>query len=159
MFLFIKVALLSLLHPIHIGVSEIDFNKSENSLQVSHKYFLDDFEDAVESEYNVRLSLGSSKQHKNATVYLQKYLSSRFQMKVNGKDAEAVWIGSEIEAEAIWIYVEYPKIKKVKELEISNKVLFESFEDQKNLIHFRYQEGTKSLMLKEAKPSDVIEVK
>ncbi len=103
-------------------------------------------------------SLGSPKQHKDATVYLEKYLSSHFQMKVNGKDAEAVWIGSEIEAEAIWIYVEYPKIKKVKQLEITNRVLFESFEDQKNLIHYKHLGETKSLMLKEEKPSDVIEV-
>ncbi|MFT5618806.1 MAG: hypothetical protein ACI85I_002041 [Arenicella sp.] len=159
MLLLFKITLLSLLHPIHIGVSDINYNQKEQSLQISHKYFLEDFEDAVETEYNVRLSLGSPQEHKNAQEYLRKYLSSHFQMKVNGKDAEAVWIGSEIEAEAIWIYVEYPKIRKVKELEITNKVLFETFGNQKNLVHFKYSGETKSLMLKESKPSDVIEIK
>ena len=102
------------LHPIHIGVTEIVYSEDNKTLQVTHKFFVDDFEDQLEETYNVKLHLGTKKEHKEANQYIARYLVDRFGIMVNDKKAEGVWVGKEIEKEAIWIYIEYPKVKKIK---------------------------------------------
>ena len=144
------------LHPIHIGVTEVEYK--EKSLQIAHKYFVEDFEDEVEETYNVRLQLGTSKELVDANKYIQKYLTEKFAVTLNGKPIEGKWIGKEVEGEAIWIYVEYEKIKKIKSIVIENRVLFDSFDDQKNLVHFKADGFKKSLLLNAKQENDIIQL-
>ena len=155
---FLLTVCLPFAHPIHIGVTEIDYNSSSKSLQVTHKFFVDDFEKMLEKRTGEKLHLGSSKEHQKADTYIQEYLSEAFGISIDNKKLDDIWIGKEVESEAIWIYVEYPKVKKVKSLAIKQEAMLETFDDQKNLVHFTYQGFKKNLTLEQTQTSAVITV-
>ena len=136
-------------HPIHVSVTEVDYSKDEKSLQVAHKVFIDDFEKRLEELYQVELEIGLAKEHSNCNQFIMKYLNDHFEMMVNGKQLKGNWVGKEIEGPAIWVYMEYPDIKKVKSIKVENRILLETFNDQKNLVHFNYNGDEKSLILQE----------
>lgn len=135
-------------HPIHVAVTEVDHNESEKTLQVTHKLFVDDFENRLEEINGIDLEIGLEKEHAQCDDFIQQYVDQYFKMQVNGKAVKANWVGKEVEREALWIYIEYPNVKRVKSIHIENRFLFEAFNDQKNLVHFNYKGQKKSLVLK-----------
>lgn len=134
------------LHPLHIAVSDLELNEESKSLEITHKIFIDDFETSVEKEFDVELKLDSSKEHPEAQSYIQQYIEKFFTLDLNGKETKANFVGYETDYEAIWIYQEIPKVKKVKEVTVWSRFLFNIFEDQRNIVHFDYLEGKKSYL-------------
>ncbi|MEN7550880.1 DUF6702 family protein [Rapidithrix thailandica] len=139
--------LLASFHPIHIGISNIEYNANHKSLEITHKIFLDDFENAVKTEMGVELKLGSENVHPDKEAYIQQFIEKHFWIKVNNKTKSPTYIGNETDFEAIWIYQEVPNVKKLKKVEVGNSVLLNIFDDQKNIIHFKYLENHKSGLL------------
>jgi len=133
-------------HPIHIGVTEINFNEKTSSVEVIHKIFIDDFELAIEEKYGVKLGLGSSQELEDKEEYIKKYAAQNFKINLDGKQFTAAHIGSEYDIEAIWIYQEIENIEKIKDLELNALFLFELFDDQKNIVHIKYKTQKKSFL-------------
>ena len=46
---------LSLFHPFHVSVCDVDFNEETKSIQLSQRIFLDDFEQALNKKYEINL--------------------------------------------------------------------------------------------------------
>ena len=123
---FLVVALLAfstIAHPIHLAVTEIAYSEKEKSLQVIHKIFVDDLELHIEqkaksSGQEIRLHLNTPKEHPMTDALLQTYLSEHFQVKVNGKNGNSIFIGKEYENGAVWIYSEFPNLPKPRQLDI-----------------------------------------
>ena len=135
-------------HPIHVAVTQIDHDKEDKTLQVAHKVFVDDFEKRLEDLYQVNLEMGLEKEHADCNQFITKYLNQNFKLTVNGKEVQGNWVGKELEGPAVWIYIEYPNVKKPKSIKVENRILFETFNDQKNLVHFNYNGIKRSLILK-----------
>lgn len=134
-------------HPAHVGLVQIDYAEEVKSLQVVHKYFVDDIEEAIYTEYGVQLYLGTDKEHPEKDVYLKKYFDAHFQVILNGsKLKEYDWVGFEADVNAIWVYQEFFKVKKIKAIAFENSILFDQFEDQQNLIKFSFNGQKKSLI-------------
>lgn len=148
-FILLMGLLLTAFHPIHISVTEVGYSKEDKSLQVAHKVFVDDFEDRLEALYQVKLEIGLEKEHKDCNQFIMRYLNDNFSMLVNGKQVKGNWVGKELDGPAVWIYVEYPNVKKVKSIKVENRILLETFKDQKNLVHFNYNGDEKSLILEQ----------
>ncbi len=140
------------LHPIHVAVTQVDHADDEKVLQVTHKVFIDDFEKQLEERNGEKLLIGLAKEHEKCDQYIKAYLDEHFKMQVNGKPVESVWVGKEVEGAALWIYIEYPNIKKVKSIALENRILFETFKDQKNLVHFKYKDEKRSLVHQKGEP-------
>ncbi len=136
------------LHPLHIAVSELNYNENSQSIEIMHKIFIDDFETSVEKEFGVALKLDSSKEAPNAKDYIQKYAEKFFAMDLNGKGTKPEFVGYETDYEAIWIYQEVKKVKKVKEVTIWSRFLFNLFDDQRNIVHFDYLDTKKSYLFR-----------
>lgn len=135
------------LHPIHVAVTQVDHDENEKTLQVTHKVFIDDFEKKLEELNDADLEIGLPKEHAQCDDYIRVYVEQKFKMKVNGKPVQGNWVGKEADGAALWIYMEYPNIKKIKNIELENRILFGAFKDQKNLVHFNYKGIKRSLVL------------
>ena len=152
--LFVSIAfLLTSVHPIHVAVTQVDHSKGDKALQVTHKLFVDDFEKRLEDMHGEALEIGLKEEHEKCDQYIQAYLDQYFKMTVNGKPVVGNWVGKELEGAAVWIYIEYPDIKKIKSIQLENRTLFETFNDQKNLVHFKYNGIKKSLALQQNEAS------
>lgn len=140
-FLFIScIAAFTATHPIHLGITEVQYAEKEKSLQVVHKLFVDDLESHIEKQEQaagktVRLFLNTEKEHPEANRYIQEYLNQHFQIKVNGKMLQGKFLGKEYENGASWLYVEYPNVPRPKQLYISGNALIGLHEDQNNIIN------------------------
>ena len=161
---FLVVALLAfstIAHPIHLAVTEIAYSEKEKSLQVIHKIFVDDLELHIEekaksSGQEIRLHLNTPKEHPMTDALLQAYLSEHFQVKVNGKIGNSVFIGKEYENGAVWIYSEFPNLPKPRQLDIQDNLLIDLYDDQNNLVNLEIFGKTGSLRFRKGYIRDVV---
>ena len=147
-FLAVVVSLfLSLVHDFHVSVCDVEFNEQSKSIQVSQRIFLNDFEQALNKKFGVNLIIDDEATIAFRDSLIQVYLFEHIKISVDGKEKKRVFIGSEIEEDAIWCYIEYTGVKKFKSLTITSTVLLETFKDQANIIYFKKGEYEKSIKL------------
>jgi hypothetical protein len=132
-------------HPMHIAVSELNYNTQQRTLEVSHKIFYDDLESTINKRYNVKLNLNTPQELPNADDYIHKYISTSFIVRQQGKVLPMTYVGREYEQDAVWVYYEITNAPITANLLITNQLLMESFDDQSNLLHFQKQDYKKSL--------------
>lgn len=129
-------------HEFHFSKCIIEHKASTNTLQISWHVFLDDLELALESQGVTNLFLCTDKEATKGELYLKKYLMQNLHLEIDEENLELEWIGKELSDDltAVWCYFEVREITQIEEIKITNTLLTELFDDQKNLIHFLVQE-------------------
>ena len=128
--------ILSLIHPFHVSVCDVEFNEDAKSIQLSQRIFLDDLEQTLNEKYKTHLIIDDEFSRAYRDSLIQVYLFESIHLSVDGKENQRIYIGNEIEDDAMWCYIEYTGVKKFKTLKIKSTVLIETFEDQANIVHF-----------------------
>ena len=128
-------SLLTFLHPFFVSVTEIKHNDKAKNLEISCKIFFNDFEDALEKKYHKQLDILKPTEKQIIIPLMQDYLQKHLKINVNGKPAPLHLLGYEIEEDAVWCYLEAPKINQVKKIEVRNDVLFDEHDSQTNMLH------------------------
>jgi hypothetical protein len=139
----------ALIHPFHVGVTEITFDEEEKALQISQRMFSDDLEKGIKSAYDISFDIVAASETKRDSLVLQ-YLNDYFKIKQHKKRLPIRYLGSEMEEEALWIYFEVP-VENTSGLTLRNTLLFNEFKDQQNLVHITIGGDMKSYLFK---PSD-----
>lgn len=140
-------------HPLHLSVSEIFHNPETKSLEITQRIFADDLEEALRHFSKRRIDVLNPKDPEAFSMVLQQYLNHNFQLQLNGKVIKPNYIGYEVEDDALWVYMEVPKVKKLKEIAVQNTLFFEMFDDQTNLINVDIEGKIRSLKLTEGEKS------
>ena len=144
-------------HPIHISVTEIEFNEKNKALQITSRIFIDDLELSIGSKiHDENFELLSPKPGTTTDQYLREYLADHFHVKLDGKPAKINYLAHEVENPAVVCYLEIENVKKFKTIEITNDVIQETHANQSNLVHVTYKGPVKSLRLIRDKPTDVL---
>ncbi len=143
------------IHPFHVSVCEIKYMEKEKSAQITIKIFLDDM------EFGLRKSLGKKvdimKMKPNEIDALMKnYLEKNFAIVFDDKIKNAAFLGTEIEKESLWCYLECKNLKNLNKVWVENTLLQEVFDDQVNLINITKNKETKSTKLTSTKPFDIL---
>lgn len=145
-------------HPIHVSVTEIEHNPKERSLQVTIRLFLDDFEEALTENYSLStFDIVEPRDPEQKKKVIREYIMENFKVRVNKKTLNAEYLGSEIEDEVIYCYVELKPCKSISIIEIENTLLFDLYEDQSNLVHITYEDEIKSQKFDFRKPNGKLE--
>ncbi|MCF6359144.1 MAG: hypothetical protein L3J29_00095 [Cyclobacteriaceae bacterium] len=145
------------LHPFHVSICEIEHDEETKALQVSERVFLDDLEETLNKVYNVRLDVVNPQNKVYLDSLIKDYILSHLEITIDGKQKKRKYIGHEIEQDALWCYIEYYGVKKMKSVSITNTIFFELFDDQNTLIHFKYNGKTISKRLTKTRPTEVFE--
>lgn len=135
-------------HPFYLGVTQFKLNAKTRTLETSVKLFTNDFETALKKLNDnkaVDLINGSNKEEINKLI--NKYLQQHLNIKLNGKSATFDYLGFEIEKDVTWVYVEYKKVKSIKTLDIENSLLYDSFDQQTNIIRLETAAGEQNSKL------------
>lgn len=143
-------------HPFHVSVCEINFNEGSKSLEITHKIFLDDLENALKDEYGGKIDLMNIRNPGKIDEMVKNYVSNHFIVSVDEKEVSANFIGSEVEEDAMWVYLEVPKVKRLSEIKVQNTILFQQFADQVNLVHIKNNGKLKSIKLTPRKKEDKV---
>ena len=132
------------LHPLYVTVTEINHNAKDKTLEVSCKIFTNDFEAALEKTLHAKIDLSEPKDKKAADKSVSDYIQKHLQIKADGKPVVLEFVGSEKETDATWSYFQVNNIVSVKKLEITNSLLYETYEGEINLMHVTVAGNRKS---------------
>ncbi|UNY97347.1 peptidase E [Zhouia spongiae] len=137
------------LHKFYVSVTNINYSEENKSLQIISRIFTDDFENTLKERYQIEPGLMSNKELKNIDFYIERYLLQHMNIKVNEKKAVLEFIGKEYENDVIKCYIEISGVNAgtLKSIEIENSFLFELYEEQNNIVHFKINDLRKSFSL------------
>ena len=144
------------LHPVHVSVTEVNYNEKDKALQITSRIFVDDLELAIrEKRKEPDLDILEPGAGLKTDQLVGPYLSEHFKVKIDGKPVKFNFLASEKEDYALVCYIEIPGIKKMKTFEITDDVIMEIHDDQSNLVHITYKSPVKSVRLTRDKPFEV----
>lgn len=141
-------------HPFYVSISEINYKSETKSLEISLRIFTDDLENAIQDWSHKKLYLGESNEITQADSLLKQYIFQVLSIEIEDEKLKLIYLGKEVEQELTWIYLETNNITDFDKITISNRLLFQSFPSQTNLIHLNHRQKTKSLLLTKNNPSD-----
>jgi hypothetical protein len=145
------------LHPIHVSIAEVEHNAEAKALQITLRIFVDDLETSIRKKINApEMDLLEPGEGKSTDALVRDYLAEVLKLKVDRKSVKLNYLGHEIEGPAMICYIEVENIKKFKTIEVTNKAILETHEDQSNLVNVNYKEKVKSLRLTNQKPTDQV---
>ena len=146
-----------LFHPIHLSVSEISYSEKDKALQITSRIFLDDLELSIRNQLNQpELDLLQPGPSQTTEQLISDYVLKRFSVKLDGKLQKLNFLGFEREDPAVICYIEIENVKKFSAMEVKNKIIMETHNDQSNLVHITYKEPVKSMRLTRDKSSSIL---
>lgn len=144
-------------HPIHLSITEIDHNEKSKALQMTMRIFIDDLELSIRKKVNdPELDLLEPGNGKTTDNLVKDYLTETVKLKVDKKAVKINYLGHEIEGPAMICYVEIENIKKFTTIEVTNRVILETHDDQSNLVNVNYKDKVKSIRLTNDKPTSSV---
>jgi hypothetical protein len=144
-------------HPIHLSITEIDHNEKSRALQITTRIFIDDLETSIRNKINdEELDLLEPGKGRTTDQLVKAYLGEVVRIKVDKKAVKINYLGHEIEGPAMICYIEIENIKKFSTIEVTNKVIHDTYDDQSNLVNVNYKDKVKSLRLTNDEPTGIV---
>lgn len=140
-------------HPIHISVTEIEFDEKEKELEIVMRIFADDLEASIRMDRNEpELDLLHPPKDVTTDELAKEYIVKRFQVALDGKQQKLKYLGSEVDGDALVFYIQVVQVKSWKSITVTNNVILETYDDQSNIVHVTVKGKTKSLRLMRNNP-------
>jgi len=130
-----KKAINNNFHPLHVSTSDISYNAQDSKLEVTCTLFVDDFELALQKEFNAKTDLQKPAMHAAMDAFVKKYLNNHLLVKAGNAVTPLTYIGFEINKEAVNVYLESDKIPLPKKIDVEVSLLHNIFTDQLNIVH------------------------
>lgn len=148
-------------HQFHVSKCQIEYNPREQALQIILHIFIDDLEDALRLNKEEKYYIGTEKEVPGADTVLLTYLREKFVLTGDQGTLTYNYLGKEVtdDLQAIWCYLEIPIENPLKELQISNDLLMEKFDDQKNIVSVNFPDQVfEFLMFEKGKSTETISI-
>ena len=135
-------------HDFHVSVTDMEHNANNKSVEISHRLFIDDLENALKKFHKTEdIDTYNPSDPYKLDSLIGEYLKAKVFVNIDGKDSKFNYLGSEVESDARWCYYEILEVESVSSVEVTNVALMDIFEDQQNIIHFKFNNKTKSYKL------------
>ncbi len=129
-------------HPLHTSLTEITYTSIDHRAHITIKLFADDFGNAVARRTSDQMSPRG--QLADAAVFT--YVKSYFTLA--GKDGKPIaleWGGTRRTGDLIWIVLTAPA-PSLKGVHVHNRLMFDMFPDQANIVQAMYDGARQSLL-------------
>jgi len=136
-------------HKFYVSVTNISYSEKDQSLQITSRIFIDDFEAVLLERYGFESHLATDTESKQANEYIEKYLKTKFLMFIDGKQRKYNFLGKKYDNDIMICYLEVPElaIDEVKSIEVQNELLTDLYDEQQNVVHFKIKGKKKSFVL------------
>lgn len=122
-------------HPFYVSVSEISHNAGDKTVEISCKFFMDDFEATLEKAYKTTLDITVDKYKPAFDKHIADYIPKHLTLTIDGKAVVLKYIGFETEKESAYVYFEAANIPSAKSVQITNSLLHDFTNQQINIMH------------------------
>lgn len=144
------------MHKYYISVTQINYIEAKESVQITSRLFIDDFEKVIKSNYDETIILAEKDEPKIIDTYFDSYLKDNIKLKINNNVVAFNFIGKEYDGDIVRCYLEVENIKNIESLYISNRVLFDLESDQQNIIKTKINSKNKSVILTDNNPNALL---
>lgn len=134
-------------HEYYVSVTKIEYAEEQQSLQIISQIFIDDFEALLKTRYDEDLKLAPDSDPKMIDNYIKRYLSDKLEIKVNGNLVRFNFIGKEYKDDIAYCYLEIENVSNIRSMEVVNRVLFDKFSDQQNIVRLKLLGKNRSFLL------------
>ena len=134
-------------HKFYVGIHQINYANDKKMIQITSRIFVDDLNDVLQKKHGGKFTIGEKSETPEELSQMEKYLTSHFSIKVDGKQKPLNFLSHDIESNVIICYFNIRDIPKFKTLHVSNKILFDFVTEQQNIIQTSVNGQKKSLLL------------
>ena len=134
-------------HPFYISVTEINHNIDDKNLEISCKIFTEDLETVLSKASGSKIDLFNPKDKPAVEKQISAYIRKHLVLKLDNKPVVLEFVGFEKENEAVWCYLQVSNTLPPKKIDINNDLLYDSFNEQINLMHISVGGNRKSTKL------------
>lgn len=131
-------------HKFHASLANVEYNETTKSAEISIRVFADDLEASLGKRHGSRVQIGLTP---NAEKIAFDYVASAFELRDrSGAKVDLRWVGMEPQADVVWIYVEAPLEAGLDGATVDDRIFFDLFRDQVNLVNVRHGDRKASLV-------------
>jgi hypothetical protein len=134
-------------HKFYISTTDIELSKSADALQITMRLFTDDLEKLLKQRYDEGIVLNTDNKPDEINQHIAAYISKKLLIEINGSKHIVEFLGKEYEDDMVKCYAEVKNISTIKSMSIQNKILFDIFEEQQNIVHCTIKSKKKSFIL------------
>ncbi|MBR9853367.1 MAG: hypothetical protein GYB37_02160 [Algicola sp.] len=136
-------------HKFYVSVTNIEYAEDNKAFQITSRVFIDDLDKLLSERYGIQAKLATPEESKLANEYIEKYFRSKFVVALNGKPVKYTFLGKRYDTDVAICYLEIPNVNltEVKTMSVQNEVLTDLFEEQKNVVHIKWEGNKKSFVL------------
>ncbi len=143
-------------HKFYVSTTNIEYVKEKQALQIITKVFVEDLELVLQERYSSSIVLDPKKETEVDANYLKKYVLQKLKIAINDRPIELNYIGKEYDIDIVNMYFEVENISELKSIEIENKILFDRFPEQQNIIHLTTPGTKKNMILDKDHPNGLL---
>ncbi|WP_397363583.1 DUF6702 family protein [Olleya sp. R77988] len=134
-------------HKYYVSITQLEFVKDTQSVQIISRIFVDDFERLLRKRYDETIVLSDSINESKIDGYIEKYLLDKIEIKIDNQTKVISFIGKKYEEDIMHCYLEIENVPSITSFEIQNKVLYDMFEEQKNIVRTKINGKNKTFVL------------
>ena len=146
----------SVSHKFYVSTTNVEYVPEIQTIQIISKIFVEDLEKVLQERYSPLLVLNPKKETKTDINYLKKYVNQKLKIIVNNKPVELIYIGKEYDIDIVNLYFEIKNISELTSIEIINKILFDMFPEQQNIIHMITPDVNRNMILDKNHPDGLL---
>jgi len=118
-------ALIGILHPLYVSLTDIHHNPKEKIVEVSVRIFTDDLEAVLRTTTKEIVNLSGDKHSPAMDSLVKKYIQKNIGFTINGKPCQLKYVGFEEQSESIWTYLEINGVETIKNVQLVNTILYD----------------------------------
>ncbi|NRD23167.1 peptidase E [Winogradskyella litoriviva] len=134
-------------HEYYVSVTEVEYSKEQKSLQIISQIFINDFEALIRKRFDETITLDIENESDKVEVYMKRYLQEKLKISVNGNYVDFNFIGKEYKDDITYCYLEIENISDIKSIGIINRILFDLFSEQQNIVRLKLLDKNRSFLL------------
>jgi len=144
------------MHKYYISVTQVNYIKEKESVQITSRIFIDDLENVLKSNFDKNIVLAEKDEAKLIDTYIYKYLQAKIKLNINKEKVIFNFIGKEYDGDIVRCYLEVEGVKSIKSFSITNRLLLDLQSDQQNIIKTTINSKNKSVILTEKNPNALL---
>jgi len=151
------VSFFSNAHKSFISISDMEYNESTKEIEVSLKLTAHDFEHVLEKKFGKQIHIENVKRGTEVDKFIMDYIVKHFNVTSESEQAVLKYVGREVTIkDELFFYFTIKNVNNPSKVVVKNTFLFEIFEQQQNIIHYKLKGKTKSLTLVSLKKEGIL---
>lgn len=147
------------MHKYYISLTNIEYKKENNSLQITVKLFIDDLQETINNTYNTNHELTLQNERSVVDSLIVKYSTDHFKIELNETATKYLYLGKEYDSDVVYLYFEIENIQNFYTIGIQNNMLIEFFPEQKNIVKLNINKKKKSFILTSENDKEMFDLK